>query len=356
MDTSKLAQRDGNATAEASLNIVVAAAKPSTTSTKKTSTTVKQASSQKQTLSTKKTTVSTKQASDTQASTKTASSSKKTSATTTVATAQEAVATVKTGSGKRGLSFNLANMTQPFGKNHNPDSQVSWTYNWYLSACSGDPACKYNKALDYIPLLFSDETSVTSLWHDAATSAIASGSSALFSFNEPDVCWPGSACMPVASSVAAYKKHMQPFAGKAKLGAPAVTNGGAPYGLTYLQTFLDDCKGCTVDFINVHWYSNKYAGATYFESYMQQVRKVANGRPIWVTEFGLTDDDPYTQDELIAFLKTVMAWMDQQDDIHRYAYFMDEAGVLMGPAGKKISKAGQVYNTFHTTAKQATLS
>ena len=248
--------------------------------------------------------------------------------------------------GKRGLSFNLANMTKPFGPSPKSDSQVTWAYNWYTSACGGGPHCAYNEKLDYIPMLFSDAASATSAWPAAANAAIKSGSSALFSFNEPDVCYSGSACMPVANTVAAYKKYMNPYAGKALLGAPAVTNGGAPYGLTYLQNFLKDCPTCHVDFINVHWYANKYAGAAYFEEFMTSVKEVAGGRPIWVSEYGLTDENPYTEAELVDFLKTTMSWMDQQPWIARYAYFMDTAGVLMGPGGKKKSAAGTAYDAF----------
>lgn len=89
--------------------------------------------------------------------------------------------------------------------------------------------------------------------------------------------------MSVSTAVSAYKQYMQPFAGKAKLGAPAVTNAGAPYGLTWLSEFMGNCTGCQIDFIVLHWYSNKYAGATYFEEYVNSARAVANGRPIWIT-------------------------------------------------------------------------
>lgn len=194
---------------------------------------------------------------------------------------------------------------------------------------------------------------MTDVWSAKAKLAISQGANALMSFNEPDVCYSGSACMSVADAVTAYKAHMQPFAGKALLGAPAVTNGAAPYGLTWLQQFMTKCTGCRFDFIVVHWYSNHYAGATYFESFINDVRKVANGKPIWVTEFGLTSDDPYTEDQLIDFLETVMPWMDQQSDIHRYAYFMDEAGALINSNGKGMSTVGKIYNSFYNNTKQA---
>lgn len=78
--------------------------------------------------------------------------------------------------------------------------------------------------------------------------------------------------MNVSTAVSAYQEWIQPFAGQALLGAPAVTNSGGtpadPMGLLYLEYFIGNCTGCTIDFINLHWYSNIYAGAGYLENYV----------------------------------------------------------------------------------------
>lgn len=237
------------------------------------------------------------------------------------------------------------------------DSQVSWAYNWYYEACpSGNAStCTYNSAIEYVPMLYSDASDLLKVWPTAAQAAIDGGATALMSFNEPDLCYSGSACMSVAASVATYQEYMEPFAGQALLGAPAVTNGGAPYGLTYLGEFLGNCTNCTVDFVNVHWYSNKYAGASYFEYFVNETRALANGRPIWITEFGLTSDDPYTDAELESFLEQVMPWMDQQSDVARYAYFMDAPGILIDAAGDAMSAVGSVYNSFVNATTQSFL-
>lgn len=244
---------------------------------------------------------------------------------------------------KRGLAFNAASLTAPF-----TGGQVSWAYNWYNQAGSG-----FNSALKFIPLLFNNDPSLTDVWSSRASAAIAAGADALMSFNEPDACFSGSSCMNVTAAAAAYKQYMQPFAGKALLGAPSVTNGDAPYGLTWLQSFLGACTNCQIDFINLHWYSNKYAGASYFESYINSARKIANGKPIWITEFGLTDD--YTDADVIAFLKQVLPWLDQQKDIARYAYFMDSPGILISSDGTAMSDIGSVYNTYTNSTTQPNL-
>ena len=100
----------------------------------------------------------------------------------------------------------------------------------------------------------------------------------------------------------------------------------------------------------MHWYSNKYAGASYFESFIQDTRAVAGGRPIWVTEFGLDASGgsqyAYTDADVNAFLEQVMPWMDAQEDVHHYAYFMDAPGVLIDAAGDGMSDIGVVYNNY----------
>ena len=196
-------------------------------------------------------------------------------------------------------------------------------------------------------MLWNGNNDATSSWSARAQAAINAGSTALLGFNEPDLCQDGSACMSVAAAVTTWKTHMNPFAGKALLGSPAVTNSGAPSGLTWLQQFLDTCTDCHVDFINVHWYSNKWAGANYFKSHVQAAHAMSGGRPIWITEFGLdTSDGTYTDAELQAFLREVIPWLDAQDYVHRYAYFMDAPGMLVNSAGTAMSETGVLYNNY----------
>lgn len=40
----------------------------------------------------------------------------------------------------------------------------------------------------------------------------------------------------------------------ASIATPAVTNGGAPMGLAYLEMFVSSCSGCSFDVINIHHY------------------------------------------------------------------------------------------------------
>jgi len=223
-------------------------------------------------------------------------------------------------SGKRGLCYTNDSLTLPYSLS-GQDSQVSWGYNWGQSKYTGTENSTYNHynpAIQFIPLLYSDAEGATSEWPANAQAAIDDGADALLAFNEPDACFSGSACMSVNASVAGYQAFMQPFAGEARLGAPAVTNGGAPAGLTYLAEFMGNCTGCAIDFIPIHWYSNRYAF-----SYLQYYVELAynqTGLPIWVTEFGMdSSEGTPTEAQVEQFLEEAIPWLDAVSYVERYA-------------------------------------
>lgn len=77
----------------------------------------------------------------------------------------------------------------------------------------------------------------------------------MHSSNEPDN--PSLADLTPSQCVTVYKRFMQPYFGTVQLGTPAVTNGGGPAGLTYLENFVLLCTGCAYNFVNVHFYVDR---------------------------------------------------------------------------------------------------
>lgn len=148
--------------------------------------------------------------------------------------------------------------------------------------------------------------------------------------------------MNVSRSVTAYRQHMNPFAGRALLGSPAVTNGGGAMGLNWLGWFLGNCTDCRVDFINIHWYSNPYA-FTYLQYQVEQAYQVGGGRPIWITEFGM---DSGTEAQIQAFMKQAVAWLDTVPYVVRYAWFGNFPNYLLNPSGTGLSAQGVIYNNY----------
>jgi len=247
--------------------------------------------------------------------------------------------------GKRGLAYTNVNYTQ-FYSLSGQNSLVSWAYDYYSLPNASDNAGPTNPALTFVPLLYNDSPSLTSIWAANVNYSITNyNTDSILAFNEPDACNNGeSACMTVQASVTAYKTFIQPFAGQVLLGAPAVTNTGPPAGLTYLTYFLGNCTNCTVDFVPIHWYASPYS-FTYLQSYVQQAYQAAGQRPIWITEFGM-DSQYYSDADVQIFLKNATTWLDQQTYVHRYTWFGDFTGYLLNSNGTALSADGVIWNNY----------
>jgi hypothetical protein len=251
---------------------------------------------------------------------------------TTLATIVSSSAPVSTGGttsgSKRGVSYNDASLLSGFTSG---GSQVSWAYNW------GDSSSGLT-GLAYVPMLWG-LGSFTNGWTAAANAAIAAGSTAILTFNEPDLS--SQANLDYETAAQGFMDYVQQFAGKVKLGAPAVTNGGAPMGLTYMQNFLGACKtkGCTIDFVCIHWYNGGTADD--FKTYVQNAYTQSGNLPVWITEFQAPGDAA----EQIAFLQEVIPWLDSQSFVEKYAYFMASDGILLS-AGSTLSTLGETFASY----------
>ncbi|RFU33393.1 hypothetical protein B7463_g2973, partial [Scytalidium lignicola] len=221
--------------------------------------------------------------------------------------------------GKRGAAYNDASLLAAY-EGH---SEVSWCYNW------GNNPSGSTSGLEYVPMLWGRK--YVGGWDSAIKSAIANGAKAALFYNEPDN--DGQANIDPIDAANDYKQYMMPYKGQVLLGGPAVTNGGAPVGLTWLTSFISACDGCHFDFIPVHWYSDASA-TSYFESYMEQFHSSVD-LPLWITEFAPSSGDASS------FLETVLPFLDSTDYIQRYSYFMTADGILTQNGG--LSSLGQTY-------------
>jgi Glycosyl hydrolase catalytic core len=233
--------------------------------------------------------------------------------------------------GKRGLAYNSAAMTNAFA-----GSSMSWAYNW-----ADNPDGTLPSGIEFVPMLWGEKKFGD--WDAAAKKAIASGSKHMMSFNEPDLA--SQSNMDSATAAAAHIKYMNPYAGQAKIGSPAITNGGPSggtdgMGLGWLQNFFDKCNGnCKVDFLSFHWYDSAQ-NVAYFKNYVQDVITMAkkNGvNKVWLTEFAADGSD----EQVAKFLSEVLPWMDGNDAVERYAYFMCSDGKLVSGSG--MSAVGKAY-------------
>ena len=76
---------------------------------------------------------------------------------------------------KKGLSYNSPSLTKPFGKT------ISWAYNWAQESNGnyGEDADTLNAGVEFVPMLWSDASSLTGIWAANVKAAIAGGATHL---------------------------------------------------------------------------------------------------------------------------------------------------------------------------------
>lgn len=250
------------------------------------------------------------------------------------AAASSAASSSGTGSGsKRGAAYNDASLVSVLlGSN----SKLNWGYNW------GQTSDDLSSSLEFVPMLWGNKEKFFDTWSANAQAAIDAGSTSLLSFNEPDN--PEQSNIDAATAASWHQEHMNPFSGKAKIGAPSITNSNiAGESLDWFNSWVSACGGsCDYDFCPVHWYNTIEAGA---EDLFDFVIKVSDtcGKPVWLTEFAPNVDNP-TQDQISEFLTTVQDAFDNNSTfsfLERYAYFYVADGMLV--SGGAATTSG---NTF----------
>lgn len=235
---------------------------------------------------------------------------------------------VSSGAGKRGLPYNDASLTTCF----EGYSKVSWAYNW------GQTSAGLSSSFEYTPMLWGTSSEFTSTWESAWKSAVSSGTKTFLSFNEPDLDTQSN--LSPADAAKGYMTYMQPIKAanpSVRLGSPGVTNGANGMGIDWLVNFQNACGSCDIDFVAIHWYESA-TQIQYFKDHVTEAH-TRTGKNVWVTEFSATGSDAQIQ----SFLEEVLPWMDAQDWIERYGYFMASDGLLVSGTGP--STYGLTYAT-----------
>ncbi|KAL2012049.1 hypothetical protein VTN00DRAFT_4767 [Thermoascus crustaceus] len=231
-------------------------------------------------------------------------------------------------SGKKGAAYNdisLVSLLTGAG------GGVTWAYNW-----DSKPGGTLPPGVEYVPMLWGSRS--FDGWDDAVNTALSSGSKYLLGFNEPDNAQ--QAMMSPQDAAMSFKQYMTPYADRAKLVSPAITNSQNPgEGLDWMRSFLQACTDCQQSVMAVHWYGGTN-GAEDFKQHIQQCIDLANQNgmnEVWVTEFAATGD-PMGQAQ---FLRDVIPWLESQPAVGRYAYFMVAEGMLI--SGGALSAIGEAY-------------
>ncbi|KAL6359143.1 hypothetical protein LRP88_07360 [Fusarium phalaenopsidis] len=237
---------------------------------------------------------------------------------------------------KRGLAYNDVGLTNTF-RTRCP--RCSRAYNW----ASG--AGELSLDLSFVPMLWSGSAEHTGAWEANMARAIARGSSAILSFNEPDRA--DQANMSPEEAALSHIQHLNPYRGKVMIGAPSVTNSREyGQGLDWLSAFFDACaqqeQDCAVDFCPVHWYSGANNGGAFWTAdllqHLSKAHEACGWRPVWLTEFAV----PGSSEEIEAFLRDALPKLENLDYLSAYFYFMVSVGSLMS-SDTSLSPYGEVY-------------
>ncbi|GKT98213.1 glycoside hydrolase [Fusarium langsethiae] len=229
---------------------------------------------------------------------------------------------------KRGVCYNNVDLANTFAASC---ENCGWGYNWDSESGGLD------SGLNFIPTLWSDDAVHVDRFASNCAKSLANGAKAIFSFNEPDNG--GQAHMTPAAAAAAHIKLLNPYAGKALIGAPSISNSGLPMeGREWLSSFVEECGDkCHFDFCNVHWYSEVEYGETLFE-HLEKSHEICGGKPIWLTEFAPKGSD----DAIASWLEEAIPRLEALDYLDAYSYFKVETGMLM-TSETEMSKYGSVY-------------
>ncbi|MDO0924168.1 glycoside hydrolase family protein [Streptomyces sp. TG1A-8] len=236
---------------------------------------------------------------------------------------------------KKGVSaWNFAGVTDALR-----DSGSGWFYTW-----AADPQqITAPPGVEFVPMIWG-AGSVT----DAELDRARQQGTTLLGFNEPDM--QGQAAMTVEQALTLWPRLQSTGL---RLGAPAVAYGGDTPG-GWLDRFMQgaSARGYRVDFIPLHWYGADFdpARATgQLRSYLQAVYDRYH-KPIWLTEYALTDFSSGTprypsRAQQAEFVRQSTAMLGQLSFVERYAWFTlstsrgDGTGLYDGSAANEVGAA-----------------
>jgi hypothetical protein len=209
--------------------------------------------------------------------------------------------------------------------------------------------CEYETDIFSVPMLWGLPSGSDPGWTAAVQTARTKN---ILGFNEPDLTYSGSSNILPANAAAGYATYMEPFAGTVKIGMPNVlwnnvgsSSGGNYDSAVWTQYFLGNCTGCHFDFAAIHYYqdcdpADGQSGAAWFQGNVTNAYNTLH-LPIWITEFQCYGTDA----QQVAFLQTVLPWLDAQSYVARYAYFGVFPDYLVNSAGTGLSDIGMAYAT-----------
>ena len=208
--------------------------------------------------------------------------------------------------------------------------KITWLFNWELWVPPGLPS-----SIEWVPCVptAAQAKDIMPFLSDIIGNKKANVSY-LLGFNEPEI--PDQANLSVEEAVKLWREVVLPAKSKfgLKLGSPGVSSD-VGRSKPWLDRFFGQLEGdAQVDFLVVHWYGPRF---TDFKTYLEDMHSTYK-LPLWVNEFACSTmgNGEVSEQEVEAFMKEALPWLDECEWVERYAYFGNGQGKTVGPwVGKK---------------------
>jgi hypothetical protein len=208
-------------------------------------------------------------------------------------------------------------------------SEAQWWYNWYV-----DPGCD---APNYVPMVSGRDKQTQGDVQWQVDRAYSSGYRTLLGFNEPNQ--PGQSVMSVETALSLWPTLTSHD--DVVVGSPVVSGGNG--GIEWLTSFMQgvEDRKLRVDFVTAHFYgwSAGSCTGTNLESYLKQIQSLANGRPVWVTEFGCLDASNADEQTVRQFYNDAVKVLENLG-IERWCWYTPEKNHTLVD-GEKLTDLGQ---------------
>lgn len=255
--------------------------------------------------------------------------------------------------GKKGACFTLRDPSKPKARGTWKDNMKkvealdpSWNYSWGSEYVPPQP-----KDIEFIPMIWGNFSVEKTLQDQIKPLIKQKKVKRLLGFNEPDK--KDQSNMPYMKAIEMWPEFM-------KMGVPLCSPACAnPEGQsdasvqgvpgTWMPDFMKeaDKRGYRVDYIGVHWYGGTSAKS--FKDKMRRIYEKYGKRPLLITEFAPADwktktvkGNRHKPAQVLAFMKDVLPWMEEQDWIAGYSWFSFNIDAPQGTSSALFDKDGNL--------------
>lgn len=224
---------------------------------------------------------------------------------------------------KKGWAGDDASLAEKFG--------AHWYYTWGTGGQNSTP-------MEFVPMIKSERD----LGQLGSVEGLH-GIRHLLGYNEPERGDQGN--LSVLKGLENWPKLVALAEKKnLRLGSPAPSSDDK--GMKWLNDFMKEAKKrkLRVDFIAVHWYRSRDAGA--FETFVKELAR-SYRLPVWVTEF---NGWAGPEKENFDFLQKSLRFLERNRDVERYAYFEPGKGMAhsLMKADGSLTRMGELYKAAGT--------